>query len=73
MAKKIEVPSHLWCEFIDVMFSAIKNIEPTKENAECMAFIKTEVYKAVEEGDILVVDGKLVDKEKYLKEEVHVN
>lgn len=67
MQKKLEIPEELWCDFINVLYSAVQHIDPTEENQECMGFIKNEIQKTIENGEILVVNGKLVNRDEYIQ------
>lgn len=66
MTKKLEIPKEIWCDFINVLYSAVEHIEPTDENKDCMGFIKNEIQKAIENQEVLIVSGKIVDKDEFI-------
>lgn len=67
MHKKIEVPNDIWCDFMNVLYSAVQHIKPTEENVNCLNFIRNQIQESIEKQDVLVVDGKIVDKDKFIK------
>jgi hypothetical protein len=62
--KNVEVPIELWADFINVIYAAVQHITPTRENAEIITHLKGIVLKAFKDEDVLVVDGKIVDKKE---------
>ena len=65
MAKKnktIEIPGELWVDFIDIMYMAIQHTEATTDNLDIMNYFRSIIGGAFRDGEILVVDGKIIDK-----------
>ena len=66
MTRKLEIPKELWCQFVNVLYAAVEHIEPTEENKECMGFIRNQIQKTIEDGEVLVVSGKIVDRNEFI-------
>lgn len=66
MTKTLEIPKEIWCDFINILYSAVEHIEPTKENRNCIGFIKNEIQKAIENEEVLIVNGKIVDRDEFI-------
>jgi hypothetical protein len=66
---KVEIPEELWAGFVDIVYAAILHITPTEENEGCLLYLQNIVEGAIEDGTVLVVDGKIVGREDYIKEE----
>lgn len=64
-AKRIKIPKNIWASFIDVLYAAALHIDPSSVDPECMGFIQYIVREALSSGDLIVVDGKIMDKKKY--------
>jgi len=65
MAKKnktIEIPGDLWVEFIGLIYTAIQHIDATTDNIDIMNYFRSVIGGAFRDGDILIVDGKIIDK-----------
>ena len=73
MVKKIDVPRELWCDFVNILYAATQHVKQTEENSDCLNFIRNEIQRSIENGDVLVIEGKIVDKESFLKESKDVN
>jgi len=60
----LEVPEDTWVSFIEVLFTAVQHITVTEENITTINFLRNVITKAFEDGDILVVDGKIIAKDE---------
>ena len=62
--KIVEIPKAQWVDFINVIYVAIQHISITKENAPIMSTLHEIVRNAFKDGEVLVVDGKIVDRDE---------
>jgi len=58
----VEVPKELWVDFTGIIYTAVQHITLTEENIEIMNFLRSVVGKSLRDGEILVVDGKIIAK-----------
>ena len=66
-AKRIKIPQKLWASFIDVLYSAALHINPKSVDPECMALIQDIIRKALQDGSLMVIEGKIVGKKDYIE------
>jgi hypothetical protein len=65
--KKIEVPDGLYADFINVLFAADRHVKRTDKNERVMMFIKEVIGNAFHSGEVLVVNGTIIDKKNFNK------
>lgn len=65
--KKIEIPEDQWVDFINIIYAAIQHINHTDENAKIMLTLRQIVGNAFHSGEVLVIDGKIVDRDHLRK------
>ena len=66
--KQIEIPEELYAQFIDVLYAGLVNIKETEVNQHIRFFMMYLIEQAVENKDILIIDGKIVDRKEFLNE-----
>ena len=70
--KTVSIPEEQWVGFINVLYASIEHITHTEENREIMMTLRQIVGDSFHKGEVLVVDGKIVDRD-YLKNETKRN
>jgi len=65
--KTVSIPEELWVDFINVLYASIQHITHTEENEKIMLHLRQVVGDAFHNGEVLVVDGKIVHRD-YLKD-----
>jgi hypothetical protein len=63
--KNINIPEVLWADFINILYAAIQHIVPTEKNRKILQHMQTIVQGAFEKEEVLVVNGKIVDRKHF--------
>ena len=60
--RSINIPVNLWSSYIDFLWGSVLNVTPGTLNNECISFIKSQVFRAMEEGTVKIKDNKIIVK-----------
>jgi hypothetical protein len=61
--KTIKIPGSLWVDLVNIFYLAIQHIERTDKNSTAIDFLKKILEDSFNAGEILIIDGKIIDKE----------
>jgi hypothetical protein len=58
----INIPEKLYGSLMDLFFAALRKSDISEKSPELYAWVQSTVHAAFKNGDILVVDNKIVNK-----------
>ena len=68
ISKTINIPEEQWVDFINILYASIEHITHTEENAGIMMTLRQIVGDAFHKGEVLVINGKIVERDCFKKE-----